>query len=140
MDSIQAAILNVKLKYLDKYAKARQEAAYYYNKIFEGNSNIEIPFVNPKSTHVYHQYTIKLKNINRDDLKEFLNKKNIPAMIYYPVPLHLQEAYLYLGYKKGDFPVSEKLSDEVLSLPMHTELDEEQLEYITKNILAHVGE
>ncbi len=137
LDSIQAAILNVKLTYLDNYISARQKAAEYYDKAFKNHPNIIIPFRNDKSTHVFHQYTIKVHGIDRDELKEFLNKNKIPAMIYYPYPLHLQKAYKYLGYKENDFPVSEKLSKVVLSLPMHTELTEGQLKYITEKVLEY---
>jgi len=137
LDSVQAAILDVKLKYLDDYIKARQTAANYYDAAFKNHPNIIIPARIEKSSHVFHQYTIKVKNIDRDGLKEFLNKNNIPAMIYYPYPLHLQKAYKYLGYKENDFPVTEGLSKTVLSLPMHTELSEEQLKYITEKVLKY---
>ncbi len=139
LDSIQAAVLNVKLNYLDGYAKARQKAADFYDEAFKNNSNIIIPARNKKSTHVFHQYTLKINNADRDGLKEFLNKNEIPAMIYYPYPLHLQKAYKYLGYKENDFPVTEELSKTVLSLPMHTELSEEQLKYISEKVLEYVG-
>jgi len=136
LDTIQAAVLNVKLKYLDDYTKARQQVANYYDKAFAGNPKITIPARNPKSTHVFHQYTLKLNGIDRNALQKTLAEKGIPAMIYYPVPLHLQKAYKDERYKSGDFPVSERLCECVLSLPMHTELTSEQLEYITKNVLA----
>ncbi len=139
LDSVQAAILNVKLKYLDDYISARQKAAEFYDQAFKNNEKIQIPVRNPKSSHVFHQYTIKVTGAKRDGLKEFLNKNDIPAMIYYPYPLHLQEAYKYLAYKENDFPVTEKLSKLVLSLPMHTELDDEQLKYITEKVLEYVG-
>ncbi len=139
LDSIQAAILDVKLKYLDKYAEARQKAAAFYDNAFKNCEKIQIPVRNKKSTHVFHQYTIKLKNTDRNGLKEFLNNNGIPAMIYYPYPLHLQKAYKYLGYKENDFPVTEELSKLVLSLPMHTELDEEQLKFITEKVKEYVG-
>ncbi len=139
LDSIQAAILDVKIKYLDDYARARQAAADYYDKAFENCPNIITPKRDKQSTHVFHQYTIKVKNIDRDGLKKFLNDNNIPAMIYYPFPLHLQKAYKHLGYKEGDFPVTEELSKIVLSLPMHTELSEEQLSYITKKVLEYAN-
>ncbi len=137
LDSIQATVLNVKLNYLDDYISARQKAAEYYDNAFKNHPNIRIPFRDEKSTHVFHQYTIKVQNIDRDGLKEFLNSNDIPAMIYYPYPLHLQKAYQYLGYKKKDFPVTEDLSKVVLSLPMHTELTEEQLKYITEKVLEY---
>ena len=97
---------------------------------------LRLPVRSTFSTHIYHQYTIRLPAENRNDLKQWLQEKQIPAMIYYPVPLHLQHAYKDLGYKPGDLPVSEKLSGSVLSLPMHTELDEEQLDYISEQIHA----
>jgi len=138
LDSIQAAVLDVKLKYLDDYIKARQQAADYYDKAFAGNPKITIPVRNAKSTHVFHQYTIKLNGVDRGALQKALAEKEIPAMIYYPVPLHLQKAYKDERYKSGDFPVAERLCACVLSLPMHTELDNEQLEYITKLIIENI--
>jgi len=134
LDTIQAAVLNVKLKYLDDYTKARQQVANYYDKAFSGNLKITIPARNPKSTHVFHQYTLKLNGIDRNGLQKALAEKGIPAMIYYPVPLHLQKAYKDDRYKNGDFPIAEKLCECVLSLPIHTELDKKQLEYITNSI------
>ncbi|MDL2262590.1 DegT/DnrJ/EryC1/StrS family aminotransferase [Bacteroidales bacterium OttesenSCG-928-I21] len=134
LDSIQAAVLDVKLKYLDKYIAARQKAADYYDKAFADNPHIVIPARNPDSTHVFHQYTIKLKNIDRTAFRQYLQEKEIPAMIYYPVPLHMQKAYRNERYKEGDFPVAEELCESVLSLPMHTELDEKQLKYIVENV------
>ncbi len=139
LDSIQAAVLNVKLNYLDDYIAARQKAADYYDAAFKNHPNITIPIRNKQTTHVFHQYTIKVKNIDRDGLKEFLNENDIPAMIYYPYPLHLQNAYKYLGYKENDFPVTEELSKVVLSLPMHTELSEDQLKFITDKVLEYAG-
>ena len=134
LDSIQAAILQVKLKHLDEYIAARQKAAAYYNNVFAGNDKLITPVKSEKSTHVYHQYTLKLKGVDRKKLQDALAEKGIPAMIYYPVPLHLQKAYLDPRYKTGDFPIAERLCECVLSLPMHTELTEEQLEYITKAV------
>ena len=136
LDTIQAAVLSIKLKYLDSYNLARQNAAQFYNKALNGIDKLKIPICAGYSTHIYHQYTISILNGKRDNLKEHLEKSGIPAMIYYPVPLHLQKAFMNLGYKKGDFPVSELLTSQVLSLPMHTELDEEQLNYITNNLAA----
>jgi dTDP-4-amino-4,6-dideoxygalactose transaminase len=133
--SIQAAVLQVKLQYLDEYSKARQKAAAYYNKAFANHPKLKTPFVDPKSTHVYHQYTLVTEGLNRDELQQFLTSKQIPAMIYYPVPMHMQKAYQDPRYKEGDFPVTEDLSKRVISLPMHTELDDEQLEYITSAVL-----
>lgn len=139
LDSIQAAILDVKLNYLDDYSKARQNAAAYYDKAFANSEKIIIPARAKKSTHVFHQYTIKLNGVDRTDLQKQLAEKNIPAMIYYPVPLHLQKAYKDERYKQGDFPNAEMLCSCVLSLPMHTELDEEQLEFITSSLLELVN-
>ena len=132
LDSIQAAILDVKLKQLDIYIKARQKAADYYDKAFAENPKTIIPARSTKSTHIFHQYTLKLNGVDRGALQKALAEKGIPSMIYYPVPLHLQKAYKDGRYKSGDFPVAERLCECVPSLPMHTELDEEQLEYITK--------
>lgn len=137
LDSIQAAILDVKLNYLDSYVEARQKAAAYYDKAFANNPNIQIPVRNPKSSHVFHQYTVQInEKTNRNELQKKLGEKGIPAMIYYPIPLHLQKAYKNERYKQGDFPNAEKLAKTVLSLPMHTELEEEQLEYITKTLIS----
>jgi len=138
LDSIQAAVLDVKLKYLNDYTAARQAAADYYNKAFSNNDKLVVPGRNISSTHVYHQYTLKLKGVDRSALQKHLQDKGIPAMVYYPVPLHLQKAYKDDRYKAGDFPVAEKLSECVLSLPMHTELSQEQLSYITKSIIEFI--
>ena len=135
LDTLQAAILSVKLKYLDSYNRARQKAAGFYDAAFQSIDQIKIPFRNTDSEHIFHQYTLKIKDGNRDALKGYLNKKDIPAMIYYPVGLHLQDAYRNIGYSKGDFPVTEQICTEVISLPMHTELDEQQLEYITQSVI-----
>lgn len=135
LDSIQAAVLDAKLPHLDEYIAARQKAAAYYNKVFANCEQLLIPGRQPHSTHVFHQYTLRVVGADRDKLREDLAERGIPAMIYYPVPLHQQKAYLDPRYKDGDFPVAERLAACVLSLPMHTELDEEQLEYITSNVL-----
>ncbi len=139
LDSIQAAILDAKLPHLNDYIAARQRAAAYYDKAFAGNEHILVPEHELHSTHVYHQYTLRLVGVDRDKVKEELAKRDIPAMIYYPIPLHLQKAYQDPRYKAGDFPVAERLMNCVLSLPMHTELDNEQLEYITRNVLEAIG-
>jgi dTDP-4-amino-4,6-dideoxygalactose transaminase len=139
LDSIQAAVLSVKLKHLNEYNKARQQAAFFYDQAFSKCDKIQVPARNPKSTHIFHQYTLVINGIDRNELKNFLQSKGIPSMIYYPVPLHLQNAYQYLGYKEGDFPVTEQLCKTVISLPMHTELDEEQLHYITVAVLEFVS-
>ena len=139
LDSIQAAVLNAKLPHLDEYIVARQVAAAYYDKAFANHPNILIPVRSSHSTHVFHQYTLRLLNVNRDALRNALAEVGIPAMIYYPVPLHMQKAYQDPRYKAGDFPVAERLASCVLSLPMHTELDEEQLAYITQNLLKAIS-
>ena len=139
LDSIQAAVLEVKLKHLDEYCASRKAAADFYNAAFANNDKLIIPSRSPQSTHVYHQYTLKLKNVNRTELQKFLSDKGIPAMIYYPVPLHFQKAYKNTRYQAGDFPIAEQLSECVLSLPMHTELDLEQLNYITQNVLKFIN-
>ncbi|RLD66837.1 MAG: transcriptional regulator [Bacteroidetes bacterium] len=139
LDSMQAAVLNVKLKHLDEYCDARRMAADYYDQAFANHPNIATPVRYEKSTHVFHQYTLVTKDVNRDALKAFLGEKGIPMMIYYPVPLHMQKAYISPRYSEGDFPVTEKLSETVISLPMHTELTNEQLEYITSNVLEFLN-
>ena len=135
LDSIQAAVLDAKLPHLDEYIAARQKAAAYYDNAFAGNERLLIPGRQAHSTHVFHQYTLRVVGADRDQLREGLAECGIPAMIYYPVPLHQQKAYLDPRYKDGDFPVAERLAACVLSLPMHTELDEEQLAYITSNVV-----
>lgn len=135
LDSLQAAILNAKLPHLDEYIKARQQAADFYDKAFAHCDVLLVPGHQKCSTHVYHQYTLRVIGADRDTLRENLAERGIPAMIYYPVPLHQQKAYRDSRYKDGDFPVAERLAACVLSLPMHTELDEEQLNYITSNVL-----
>jgi dTDP-4-amino-4,6-dideoxygalactose transaminase len=138
LDSIQASILDVKLKHLDEYIISRQKAAAHYDQALGDNPHILIPTRSAQSTHVFHQYTLRLINVNRDALRQKLAEADIPAMIYYPVPLHLQKAYQDSRYKAGDFPIAERLAECVLSLPMHTELDEEQLNYITTHIIQFV--
>ena len=139
LDSIQAAVLNAKLPHLDEYIVARQRAAAYYDQAFAGNPHILIPARESQSTHVFHQYTLRLIDVNRDALREALAEKGIPSMIDYPIPLHMQKAYQDPRYQEGDFPIAEKLCACVLSLPMHTELDDEQLAYITQSVLAFVN-
>ena len=139
LDSIQAAVLDAKLPHLNEYIAARQKAAAYYDKAFADNKKLLIPGRQVQSSHVFHQYTLRVIGTDRDALREQLAERGIPAMIYYPVPLHQQKAYIDPRYKEGDFPVAEKLAACVLSLPMHTELDEEQLAYITTNVLELVN-
>ena len=136
LDSIQAAVLDAKLPHLDEYIAARQKAAACYDEAFKDCPALLVPGRQAHSTHVFHQYTLRVIGTDRDKLREGLAERGIPAMIYYPVPLHQQKAYLDPRYKDGDFPAAEKLAACVLSLPMHTELDNEQLEYITSSVLA----
>lgn len=139
LDSIQAAILEIKLKYLDRYIASRQEAATFYNKAFAVSEKLITPVQSEFSTHVFHQYTLKLVDVDRKLLQQHLENKGIPAMVYYPVPLHLQKAYQDDRYRAGDFPVAERLCSCVLSLPMHTELDTKQLQYITESVLEFLN-
>ncbi|WP_029037873.1 DegT/DnrJ/EryC1/StrS family aminotransferase [Salinimicrobium xinjiangense] len=135
LDSIQAAVLRAKLPKLNKYNQARQEAANKYSKAFENFEQITTPFTaGEKDTHVYHQYTIKIADGKRDALAKHLGEKGIPFGIYYPIPLHSQKAYRDDRYREEDFPVTNQLVKEVISLPMHTELDDEQIDYITSTI------
>lgn len=138
LDTIQAAVLKVKLKHLDEYAAARNKVADYYDKAFANSTKLKTPARTKKSNHVFHQYTLQLNGIDRTKLREQLAEKGIPAMIYYPIPLHMQNAFKNDRFKQGDFPVTEKLCACVLSLPMHTELDAETLKYITDTVLELV--
>ncbi len=134
LDSIQAAILRVKLKYLDQFNKLRKIAADQYDTGLSGCDSISVPLRAKHSSHIFHQYTIRIKNGKRDELKSYLQSKGIPTMIYYPGPLHMQEAYRYLGLNENDFPVTSTLCREVLSLPMHPDLEQEQIDHIVLNI------
>lgn len=134
LDALQAAVLDAKLPHLNEYTRRRQEAAAAYNEGFRDNPRLLTPVCIPASTHVYHQYTLRVTGTDRDRLRDQLAERGIPAMIYYPVPLHLQKAYQDPRYKVGDFPAAEWLASCVLSLPMHTELDNEQLDYIIRNV------
>lgn len=136
LDSIQAAVLDAKLPFLDQYSQARQDAARKYSKAFEGHANIVAPTIcDICDCHVFHQYTLRITNGKRDQLMEHLQSKGIPCAIYYPIPLHSQKAYIDSRYKEEDFPVTNQLVKEVISLPMHTELDDEQIEFITNSVL-----
>ncbi len=139
LDSIQAAVLRCKLPHLDEYAKARNFAANYYDKAFINNVKIKTPSRAKNSTHVFHQYTLVLNDVDRNELKEFLASKGIPAMVYYPLPLHHQKAYHDSRFKDEDFTITLNLCKNVISLPMHTELDEMTLEFICKNVLEFVN-
>ena len=137
LDSIQAAILNVKLKYLDKYNKRRQEAASLYNASFDRIDEIEVPFVESDiDSHVYHQYTLKINNGKRDELANHLQKNKIPFGIYYPLGFHEQKAYKQEFISDNDFPETNKVKDQVISLPMHTELTKKQIKFISNTIIS----
>ena len=137
LDSIQAAILNIKLKYLDKYNKRRQEAASLYNASFDRIDKIEVPFVESDiDSHVYHQYTLKINNGKRDELADHLQKNKIPFGIYYPLGFHEQKAYKQEFISDNDFPETNKVKDQVISLPMHTELTKKQIKFITNTIIS----
>lgn len=138
LDSIQAVVLSVKLEQLNAYCAARRTAADFYDKAFSEIEEITTPKREENSSHVFHQYTLRVRGVSRDELQKHLMDKGIPAMIYYPVPLHQQKAYKDERYQDGDFPVAERLAKEVLSLPMHTELSNEQLVFITENIKEYI--
>jgi UDP-2-acetamido-2-deoxy-ribo-hexuluronate aminotransferase len=136
LDSIQAAVLNAKLPLLDQYNKARREAAAKYSAALANNPKIVTPIVKgDEDSHVFHQYTLRILNADRDALMQHLLDKGIPCAIYYPIPLHSQKAYADTRYNEADFPVTNQLVKEVISLPMHTELDDEQIKFITDSIL-----
>lgn len=139
LDTIQAGVLRVKLKQLDGYNQARKKRAVIYDVAFENVDFLKPPVVSSKSTHVYHQYTLVCQE-NRDELKAKLLEKGVPSMVYYPIPLHLQKAYDYLGYRSGDLPITERLADTVLSLPVHTELSSEHQEYIIQSVVESISE
>lgn len=131
LDTVQAAILDVKLKYLDEYSAARQQVANRYDEAFANHPALEIPYRDLKSTHVFHQYTLKIHDLNRDALKQHLADNGIPSMVYYPVPLNEQEAYKGVG----NFPVTDDLCTRVLSLPMSTELTIDQQQKVIETLL-----
>ena len=134
LDTIQAAILKIKLKHLDTYCAARRAVADYYDRAFEGISQITTPFRAAHSTHVFHQYTVKLNGVDRDKLVQYLSENNIPSMVYYPIPAHKQGMFKSFGLSDMDLPVTNELTSQVLSFPIHTEFEEEQLEYICQHI------
>lgn len=149
LDSIQAVVLKAKLPHLDAYNKARRQAAQKYTNAFTGNDKIITPNYctacdaqryDACNTHVFHQYTLRLKGVDRDGLVNFLNEKGIPCGVYYPVPLHLQKAYQDSRYREADFKVTNQLVNEVISLPMHTELDDEQIEFIANTVLKFINQ
>lgn len=139
LDAIQAAILDIKLKHLDEYISARRKAADYYDAAFAGNKNITVPFRAPGNTHVFHQYTLLLEGVDRDALSQFLADNGVPSMIYYPVPAHRQKMFDAFGGSSYELPVTDWLTERVISLPIHTELDEEQQGFIVSKVLEFVN-
>lgn len=137
LDTMQAAILDIKLRHLDEYIAARRKAAAFYDKAFEGHPNITTPFRASFCDHVFHQYTLILNGINRDELNQHLAEKGVPSMIYYPVPCHKQKMFDAFGGKNYQLETTDWLTERVISLPIHTELDEEQQSFIVSNILNH---
>lgn len=138
LDTIQAAILRIKLRHLESYAAARNRVAAFYDEAFREIPQLKIPARNPKSTHVFHQYTLTLNGVDREKLRAHLASKGIPSNVYYPIPVHLQKAYLNSGQGQGSMPVTEHLSKNVLSLPIHTEMNNEDLTFITEAVKEFV--
>ena len=141
LDTIQAAILNVKLNHLGEWTNKRRENAMFYNKALNDitDDKLELPQIAEGRRHIFNQYTIRVKNGKRDKLKEFLERQGISTVVYYPLPLHLQPCFSSLGYRKGDFPAAEKASEEVLSLPVYPELEKEEREYVVDKICEFFG-
>lgn len=140
LDTIQAAVLGIKLTHLDEYNQARKSVAAYYNAAFAVSEKITTPFVAAYSDHVYHQYTLVLNGVDRDGLNSYLAEQKIPSMIYYPVPGHRQQMFASFGLTTADMPTTDWLTERVISLPVHTEMDEEQLAYITSHVLNYVNQ
>jgi UDP-2-acetamido-2-deoxy-ribo-hexuluronate aminotransferase len=134
LDTLQATILNIKLRHLDNYSKARNQMALYYDTAFENIKELNVPVRQFNSTHVFHQYTMKVKNGKRDELQKFLSEKGIPSMIYYPLPLYRQEAFQQFVDSDFKLPITESLCDEVISLPVHTEMELESMEYVCNQV------
>ncbi len=139
LDAIQAAILNIKLKHLDEYISARRKAAGFYDRAFAGNKSITVPFRDGNNKHVFHQYTLLLHGVDRDGLHKFLADEGVPSMIYYPVPAHRQKMFDAFGGSDYQLPVTDWLTERVISLPIHTELDEEQQQFIVDKVLAFLN-
>lgn len=139
LDSIQAAILDVKLRHLDEYIAARQKAAKFYDDAFADNKKITVPYIAGYTNHVYHQYTILLDGVDRNGLNKYLGEQKIPSMIYYPVPCHKQKMFDAFGGNDYHLADTDWLTERVISLPIHTELDEEQLQYISKHVLNYIN-
>ena len=138
LDNLQAGVLRIKLRELDSYLNSRREAASYYDKAFADIAEIKVPFRSAESRHVFHQYTLVLDRIDRDELHHFLAKHDIPSMIYYPIPAHRQQMFASFGSENTDLPLTDWLTERVISLPMHTELEEEQLRHITQTVKEFV--
>ena len=138
LDNLQAGVLRIKLRELDSYLNSRREAASYYDKAFADIAEIKVPFRSAESRHVFHQYTLILDRIDRDELHHFLAKHDIPSMIYYPIPAHRQQMFASFGSENTDLPLTDWLTERVISLPMHTELEEEQLRHITQTVKEFV--
>lgn len=139
LDTVQAAILNIKLKHLDEYIKARQSVADFYDKAFADNSKITTPERASYCSHVFHQYTLVLNDVDRDGLTAFLAEQNVPSMIYYPVPGHHQQMFAHYDTAKVSLPVTDWLTERVISLPIHTEMDDEQLNFITSKVSEYIN-
>lgn len=140
LDTIQAAILDIKLKYLDDYIEARRKVADYYDDAFQAHPKITTPFRASYCRHVFHQYTLLVEGIDRNKLHDYLASRNIPSMIYYPVPAHRQKMFAQFNSSSTELPVTDWLTERVISLPMHTELDSEQLSYITSSVLEFINQ
>lgn len=138
LDALQAAILDIKLKHLDEYIDARRKAADFYDAAFAGNEKITVPFRAENNKHVFHQYTITLNGVDRDGLNQFLADNGVPSMIYYPVPAHRQKMFDAFGGSEYKLDVTDWLTERVISLPIHTELDEEQQQFIVNKVLEFV--
>jgi UDP-2-acetamido-2-deoxy-ribo-hexuluronate aminotransferase len=139
LDAVQAAILDIKLKHLDEYIAARRKAANFYDNAFADNKKITVPFRDAANNHVFHQYTLLLDGVDRDALHQYLSDNNVPSMIYYPVPAHRQKMFDAFGGSSFNLPVTDWLTERVISLPIHTELDEEQLIFIVNKVLEFVN-
>jgi dTDP-4-amino-4,6-dideoxygalactose transaminase len=139
LDAMQAAILNIKLKHLDEYIDARRKAADLYDKAFADNKFITTPFRDGNNKHVFHQYTLTLNGVDRDGLNQFLTDNGVPNMIYYPVPAHKQKMFDAFGGSNYELPVTDWLTERVISLPIHTELDTEQQDFIVSKVLEFVN-
>jgi len=139
LDTIQAAVLDIKLKKLDEYNEARGKAAAFYTSTFANHPKIKTPDIATGNTHVFHQYTLQLHGVDRNALVDYLATQGIPAMIYYPVPAHKQKMFSFLHLPEVDLPITDQLTEKVVSLPIHTELDQEQLDHIVYHVLQFVN-